>query len=99
MEIEIARHQWDEGRRALESRPAADQARMAAQVELVSAELTRRIGQVFSLTMLASAYADADRWTFELLHDALGDDVPSRPSLVTDAAFASVARRATDYAP
>ncbi len=99
MEIELARHQWEEGRRALERGGPVLERRLAGQVDAVGAELTRRLGQIYSLEALAALYEHADGWAFELLHDALAGETPLEASLVTDAAFALAARRATDYAP
>jgi len=101
VEIELARHQWAEGRRALE-RAGADPAssrRLARQVELVSAEIAARIGQVFTLAELVALYAGADRWAAALIHDALDDEAPAQASTAADAAFDLYARRASDYAP
>jgi hypothetical protein len=101
LQSELARHQWEEGRRALERLRADPElaSALARQVELVSAELSRRLGQVFSLGQLVEAYADADRWSSAVLHEALLGEVPAYISLVADAAFDLYARRAADYAP
>ena len=101
LQIELARHQWEEGRRALQ-RLRADPslaATLTAQVELVGAELSRRLGQVFTLAQLVEAYRDADRWSAAVLHEALPGEAPAYVSLVADAAFDLYARRAADYAP
>jgi len=101
VEIELARHQWDEGRRALQiagSDEAAADA-LARQVRIVSAELTRRLGQVFTLSELVEVYAGADRWSVGLLDEAFPGQVPTRTSCVADAAFELHSRHASDYAP
>ena len=62
LDVQLARQQWEEGRRRLErtrSDPAA-YARLAAQVELVAGQLRRRVGQTFTLEELARAYDGAD---------------------------------------
>ena len=100
-EIELARHQWDEGRRAL-AREAADPARarlLERELLVVSAALARRLGQIFTLAELTRAYADADHWTLALLHEELGTAAPADAATVTDAAFELHARRASDYTP
>lgn len=100
VEVELARHQWEDGRRAF-ARASSDHVRadaLARQVELISAELTRRLGLVFTLAELAAVYRDADRWSHALLLDAL-DEVPLHAAAVADTAFAQHARRASDYAP
>ncbi len=99
--VELARHQWEDGYRAVErsrsDRPAFD--RLSRQVDVVTAELTRRVGQVFTLEQLAAVYGGADRWVLEAIHDAFPDDVPAQSSTVADAAFQLYARRASDYTP
>jgi hypothetical protein len=101
VDLELARHQWADGRRALE-RARGDQAaydRLSAGVEVVLDELARRLGQVFDLSELADAYAGSDRWVLEAVHDAFPDDTRSESSLVANAAFDLYARRASDYRP
>jgi hypothetical protein len=101
VEIELARQQWAEGRRALrraDADPAATGS-FARQVEIVSAEIARRLGQVFTLAELVGVYRGADRWALALIHDALGDEAPAQSSSAADAAFDLYARRASDYVP
>jgi hypothetical protein len=101
VDLELARQQWADGRRALaraQSDPAAYR-RLLAGVDVVLAELTRRLGQNFTLAELADAYRQADRWTLEAIDDAF-DDGPSPPvSATVDAAFDQFSRRASNYAP
>lgn len=101
VEIELARQEWEQGRRGVE-RAASDPIayeRLVLQVEIVTAELRRRIGQVFTLEELAEIYDGADRWALEALYNALDEDTPAETSVVADAAFAHYARRASDYVP
>jgi hypothetical protein len=101
VDIELARYQWEEGRRALE-RARRDRRRhgqLTRELEIVSAALTRRIGQVFTLAELATVYETADRWVLEAIHDAFPEQAPSDAAAVADAAFAASSRRASDYAP
>jgi hypothetical protein len=101
VDLELARHQWAEGRRAVDRRRADAGAhrRLVAQVEVVTAELTRRVGQVFTLEELATAYDHADRWTLETIDEAFPDEAPADVSTSADAAFDLYSRRASDYAP
>jgi hypothetical protein len=102
VDVELARHQWDEGRRALERTRRADSrrhARLAREIGVVTAGLTRRIGQVFTLAELATVYGEADRWILEELHEAFPDNPPTETATVADAAFDAYSRRASDYAP
>jgi hypothetical protein len=101
MDVELARYQWEEGRRTLErlrhDRPRHRQ--LIHEVDIVTAALTRRIGQVFTLDELATVYESADRWVFEAIHEAFPDQAPAAAATVADAAFDAHSRRASDYAP
>jgi hypothetical protein len=101
VDLALARHQWEEGRRALE-RTRADQGRhrqLVQEVEVVVGGLTRRIGQVFTLDELARAYGAADRWVLDAIHEAFPESVPAEAAMVADAAFDTYSRRASDYSP
>jgi hypothetical protein len=99
--LELVRHEWDEGYRALESE-RGDQRRyrrLVSQVEVAVDELRRRVGGNYSLTELAAAYADADRWARAAVEErAPGPGWPRDLALVLAAAFHSYQRGATDYA-
>jgi hypothetical protein len=100
--LEIARREWEEAQSALEreSRERARYERLLAQVEVVVAELRKRVGQTFTLAELVAAYADSDRW----VRDAVAEHAPSPGwardlTLVSGAAFHAYARGAVDYDP
>lgn len=100
VEIEVARHQWEDGRRAVD-RLRSDRAafeEISRQVEIVTVELNRRIGQVFTMEQLVGFYAEADRWVIDVFEEALPDGW-SRAAMSIDAAFQSHACRASDYRP
>jgi hypothetical protein len=102
VDVELARQQWEEGYRRLEdARPdRARYDRLQTQLEAVTGELRRRIGQTFTLDELATAYSAADDWAREAVERA--DEEPGafhEVSTVGDAAFHLYARGATDYAP
>jgi hypothetical protein len=102
VDVELARQHWEEGRRRIERRRSdpATYAQMHAQVELVAAELRRRVGGTFTLAELARAYDRADDWARDVLHDARGEDAPPPDTAtVADAAFHLYARGASDYSP
>ena len=70
------------------------------QVDAVTAELRRRVGQTFTLAELAAAYAGAERWS----RDAVASSAPPAGwprtlALVEAAAFHLYARGAVDYTP
>jgi hypothetical protein len=102
--LEVARHQWDEGSRRLDAE-SGDPARgreLFALVETVSEELSRRVGQTFTLAQLAEAYAGAEDWVREVVAGATPKGAPvgiRDAALIQDAAFARYARGATDYRP
>ena len=102
MELELARHQWQDGIRRVES-TRADRSRYAdrmAQVDIVVNALRQRVGQVFTLDELAEAYDGADDWARGVLDDADPEAPPvSEAGTVADAAFHLYARGATDYRP
>jgi hypothetical protein len=102
MDLELARHIWDDGNRRVEAaRPDRRRhGRLLRHVDLVIGGLRRRVGQTFTLAELADAYDGADGWARELLDDAEPDDAPvSEPGTITDAAFHHYARGALDYRP
>jgi hypothetical protein len=100
--VEIARQEWQESHRRLEAE-SGDRARyrrLLDQLELVTAELRRRIGQTFTLAELADEYAAADDWARDTLLD--GDPAPgavASAALIQGAAFHLYARGAVDYVP
>jgi hypothetical protein len=98
--VELARQQWDTGRRRLDAARSDGErhARLLRLVGTVEGELRRRVGQTFTIEQLAAAYAGADVWSLAVVDDARGqDEPPVEVSLVTDAAFHDYARRAQDY--
>ena len=100
--MQLARQHWEEGRRRIERLRADPEAyaRVSAQVELVAAELRRRVGLTFTLAELAGMYDGADDWARDVLDDARAEDAPPpETATITDAAFHLYARGASDYAP
>jgi len=74
--------------------------RLLAQLEVVTDELRKRVGQTFTLEELASAYARADDWVRAAVDErAPTPGWPRTLSLVQDAAFHMYQRGASDYAP
>lgn len=102
MDVQLARQHWEDGLRRIE-RTRSDSvryARLNVQVELVAAELRKRVGLTFTLAELARAYDGADDWARDILHDARDEDAPPPDTAtVADAAFHLYARGASDYAP
>jgi hypothetical protein len=100
--IEMTREAWAQGYRRLEShaRDRARHARLLGQIDAVTAELRRRIGQTFTLAELVQLYDGAEPWARAAVADADQLEGWSRDlALVTDAAFYLYARGARDYEP
>ena len=101
-EVESARREWEEGHRRLSEqlRDEATRERLLAQVDVVAAELRRRVGGVFTLRELAAAYARSDEWSRAVVSEqAPAPGWPRTLSLVEAAAFHLYARGAQDYLP
>ena len=101
-EVESARREWEEGYRRLreEARDDPRPERLFAQVDVVAAELRRRVGGTFTLAELAAAYAGAERWSRAAVSEqAAAPGWPRTLSLVEAAAFHEYARGAQDYEP
>jgi len=96
----LVRQEWEAGDRALEEEreDAARYARRHEQLEVVLAELPRRVGQTYTLAELAGAYAAAEPWAREAVADrAAGPGWPRDLTLVVAAAFHRYQRGASDY--
>src|SRR5581483_6068906 len=102
MDVELARHQWEDGTRRIEA-ARADHRRYRAlldQVEIVLGELRRRVGQTFTLRELGDAYDGSDEWARHAVDLADPDGPPpAEVPAVAGAAFHQYARGATDYRP
>jgi len=102
--LESARHHWEDGARRLAAE-AGDPVRyvqLCDLVELVCAELRRRIGQHFTLAELAAAHAGAEDWVRDVVREAASPAARvgiRDTALVADAAFHAYARGAGDYHP
>lgn len=100
--VDAARREWADGYRRF-VREAADPKRAEAlhgQFAVVTDELRRRVGGVFTLAELANAYDDAESWILTVV----GERAPSggwarTASLAADAAFYAYSRSAQDYVP
>ena len=100
--MELARQQWLEGARRLESARGDPRryARLNEDVQVVTAELRRRVGQTFTLAELAHVYEGAEDWARALLEEArLEDAPPPDAATAADAAFHAHSRGAADYSP
>lgn len=98
--LTLMRQEWEEGNRRLEAE-RSDPLRyrtLVRQLELVIDELRKQVGQNFTLTELADAYRDADRWARATVEErAPSRGWPRDLALVLAAAFYAYQRGATDY--
>ena len=100
MATELVQQEWEEGERRLEAE-RDDRRRyetLLRQIEVVTEELRKQVGQVFTLDELARAYRTADRWAREVVEER--EPSPGWPrdlAVVLAAAFYAYQRGATDY--
>ena len=102
VDLESARRDWEDGYRQVEDASAdpVRAERLRDQLDVVSAELRRRVGSTFTLTELAAAYAGAERWAPLAIEESAATPGWSQSvAMVTDAAFRTFSRGALDYEP
>jgi hypothetical protein len=101
-QVEVAKQEWEEGTRRLES-AREDQRRYRQLLELLDLvldELRKRIGQTYTLAELVAAYGQSERWAREVLDErAAAPGWPRDLTVVLAAAFDAYQRGATDYEP
>ncbi len=100
--VELARQQWEEGYRRLQSRSGDESGyrELLGQVDVLHEELRRRVGGRFELRRLAEVYEGAERWASDAIETrAPGREWPRSVTVATDAAFHLFARAARDYEP
>jgi hypothetical protein len=100
--LEGARRDWEDGNRRFElaCRDEAQAERLRGQLELILAELRRRVGSTFTITKLADAYRGSDTWILQVVEEHAATPGWARSvSMVGDAAFYIYARGAVDYTP
>jgi hypothetical protein len=99
-EIALLQQEWEEGERDLEAE-RSDRARydrLLEQVEVVTDELRKRIGQTYTLDELGEAYRGGERWARETVEElAPSPGWPRDLALVLAAAFYAYQRGAVDY--
>jgi hypothetical protein len=100
--IDVARREWEDGYRRFEaaSRDPVTADRLNAQLEVVTGELRRRIGQTFTLAELVALYDRAEAWVRDVVSEhAATPGWPRTLALVEDTAFHLYQRGAVDYTP
>jgi hypothetical protein len=99
--LDVVRREWEDGYRRFEdlSRDRVAGDRLRAQLDVVTDELRKRVGQTFTLEQLAQAYERADEWAREAVSErAATPGWPRTLATVQDAAFHLYQRGAVDYA-
>jgi hypothetical protein len=100
--LEVVRREWEDGYRRFvdASRDSGVADRLSLQLEAVTDELRKRIGQTFTLEDLAAAYERSDEWAREVVAErAATPGWPRTVAIVQDAAFHLYQRGAVDYTP
>jgi hypothetical protein len=100
--LDQTRREWElgYGRLQQELAEAPRGEPMLAELDAVTAELRRRVGQSFTLAELADAYAASEPWARESVSETEpARGWPGRLSTITDAAFHLYSRGAVDYEP
>ena len=101
-QVEVARQEWEEASRRLEStRDDAHRYRQLLELlDLVLDELRKRIGQTYTLAELVAEYGRSERWAREVLEErAEISGWPRDLTTVLAAAFDAYQRGAIDYEP
>ena len=101
-DVESARRDWEDGHRRLlaATNDPIGSDRLHQQVDVILAELRKRVGTIFTIAQLADAYAKSESWLLETIDERA--PVPGWPrtvALAGDAAFHLYARGAVDYTP
>jgi hypothetical protein len=99
--LDVVRREWEDGYSRFEdlSRDRIAGDRLRAQLDVVTGELRKRVGQTFTLEQLAQAYERADEWAREAVSErAATPGWPRTLAIVQDAAFHLYQRGAVDYA-
>ena len=102
VDVESARRDWEDGHRRLlaATNDPIGSDRLHQQVDVILAELRKRVGTIFTIAQLADAYAKSESWLLETIDERA--PVPGWPrtvALAGDAAFHLYARGAVDYTP
>ena len=97
--VEVAMIEWEEGRRRFEALdlPPRREHVVRAVVDAITAELERRLGQIYTLDELAVAYDESAAWCKQVAQRTTDQVWAHDLSLVLDAAFARFARNASGY--
>jgi hypothetical protein len=100
MSAQLVQQEWEEGNRRLEQE-RHDRRRyetLLRQIEIVTEELRKQVGQTYTLDELAGSYREAERWARETVQErAPSPGWPRDLALVLAAAYYAYQRGASDY--
>ncbi len=97
--FENAIYQWQQGERRLRAAPPERRVLLERVVEVLVADLRRRLGGRFYSEELAQLYERGTSWCLQRAMDtAPGDPWAWDTGVVVDAAFGRYLREASDYA-
>jgi hypothetical protein len=99
--LAVARVEWAEGeyRLAHLDLPRPQIETLHRVVDELVWELTRRLGQTFTMAELSDVYGESAAWCLEIVQRTTDLLIAQDLSLVQQAAFARFARGAVDYRP
>lgn len=100
--IEASRQQWQDGYQRFLTLAGrlTDRERVYLELETISDELRRRIGQTFTLAEAVELYNDGERWAAEAMAERTAVRGWARDLvIVLDATFHLYTRAAVDYVP
>jgi hypothetical protein len=99
--LAVARVEWAEGEQRLArlDLPRPQLETVLRVVDELVWELTRRLGQTFTLAELGDVYAESGAWCLQIVQQTTDLLIAQDLSLVQQAAFARFARGAVDYRP
>jgi hypothetical protein len=96
----LVQQEWEEGNGRLEAE-RSDRRRyetLLRQIEVVTEELRKQVGQTYTLAELAAGYREAERWAREAVQErAPSQGWPRDLALVLAAAYYAYQRGASDY--
>jgi hypothetical protein len=99
MSFETALYQWQQGERRLQAAPEERTRLLERVIDVLVAELRRRLGGRFDAQELSDLYDSGTSWCLQVAMRVAPDDPWAwEAGIVTDAAFGRYLRDAADYA-
>jgi hypothetical protein len=95
--LDYTRLRWEDGERRLRDVPASARRPVERVVEVLVAELRRRLGGAFTALELAELYEGSSAWTMGMAVTIAPAEPIAWEQWVADAAFARYVRGAADW--